>query len=64
MVTMLKPRSIYVFRSRHCINLVIEFIRDGAFPFGSGEEKLIAEIGNQEIVIDKNISQYQRLDNR
>jgi hypothetical protein len=50
---MLKPRSIYVFKSRHCIHLLTEFIRDGAFPFGPGEEKLIAEIVDQEIVIDK-----------
>ncbi len=44
--------KIYVYKSRHSINLPSEFVRDSSFPFQIGET-LKAKIEGNKIVIEK-----------
>lgn len=43
---------LYVYKSRHSVNLPTDFIRDSQFPFKPGQ-KLIARIDGDKVILEK-----------
>lgn len=44
--------KIYVYKSRHSINLPTEFVRDSQFPFKVGEE-LTARLDGDRVILER-----------